>query len=162
MRTWQWPTYFAIDLPDDWTIEERAGIVEIEPPSRALACHISTARRTKLEPPTAAEAEDLARRFPPLIGAPDISVSVLTLSGHFLASASFVERRETVDIRWELRVRLSQSQLVMWSCDAFGPRASGGEWRQALAVGASLRRPEPIGLVARLAHAVKGLSRKRS
>ena len=72
MRSWTRPGAFTIDIPDDWSVTEEDGTVEIEPPTRTSACHVSTYRRLKSGPPTPAEAEELTRRFPAAQGLHDL------------------------------------------------------------------------------------------
>jgi hypothetical protein len=137
MKTWTSPGFFRIDVPDDWAIVDAGGTVEIEPPTRASACHISTYSRTTPKPPTAADAEAMIRRFPAAQGLSDLVVGVQDLADHIDASASFTQKTGDYPRHWEVRARLSKDLLIVWSYTYSRP--DDGEVAQALSIWASLR-----------------------
>ena len=61
MTRWSWEPFFTAEIPDDWAVTEKDGIVEATGPEAAL--QVSVLNRSRSGPPTAAEAEDVARSW---------------------------------------------------------------------------------------------------
>jgi hypothetical protein len=138
MQSWEWAGYFTIEVPDSWTIEVvDGGLLQIEPPTRASACHVSTARRNRPVLPTGIETEQVARRFPPLLRTPDARVLVASFPGYFTASASFIEDIDGKRSWWEVRIVLTQYHGIVWSWNHQGDGAA--ERADALSIWASLK-----------------------
>jgi hypothetical protein len=138
VQTWVWPGLFAIDVPDDWSVVETdGGIVEVVPPTRGSACHISAAGRSRLEPPTLTEAEALVRRLLPSSRSYEPVISVQEFPDHLLAATSLLVEADGDPSRWEVGVRLSHDRVISWSFTDDGQQDR--DHTQALAIAASLR-----------------------
>jgi hypothetical protein len=136
--TWQWGALFSADVPDNWTVHEHGGTIELTPAAPVGALHITFLRRTGRGDVQAGEAASLLTRF-----AKDRRGS-LTLGGErhdrrrLLATGTMLERtRLGEEMVWDVHAQVWTSGALVCTYCHDGQHES--ERQEALSIMASLR-----------------------
>ncbi len=112
---WTWEGIFSMDVPDEWQVREKEGVIEVVPPASNGAVHVSVLRRALPQLVQAGEATRILEDFASKQDAPTPSIIESALGAERIARSVFESTSKHGLCTWEVEVRVWPSRAIVSS-----------------------------------------------
>lgn len=138
MTRWAWPGILSLEIPEGWRVDQADELIEVTPPDRSGAAHITVLRRSRVGPVTEGEAQELAENFSRRQGVDAPAGSEFLVAGSRVSQMRFDSSNGDRMLHWEVEAHVWPDRaLICTYCGEIRPDPSRD---RALAMFATISR----------------------